>query len=167
MSAANATTLVQVSPADFDWLERGEPDPDRGLTLPAGGVHSPEDLATVRGIVERLYQQDQPQAWMMVSDGEIVGLCSYARPPQNGEVLLGYGVAPGHQDHEHRHVADAVAAMAEIAAADPAIRTIVVQPAASDTEAHRILAEQGFERAGTLDHPDDGELVRWQKTVRS
>lgn len=85
-------TLVEVEDSDFEWMLRGEPQYRDGLRLPPGGVDDPAILEIVRSITRRLHQANCRGSWMIVSGGEVVGLCSFRRPPAERCVEIGYGV---------------------------------------------------------------------------
>ncbi len=158
-----ATALREVQPADFDWLAGGGSERRHGLVLPPGGVDDPVVLRIVRGITERLHAENCRGAWLMVSGGEVVGLCSYRRPPAQGEVEIGYGVAPSRRGRGH--ASRAVAAMLEAAHADPAVRAVVAETAVANPASQRVLEHNGFERAGSRVDPEDGEVLTWRKLV--
>ncbi len=157
------TSLVEVTAADLDWMASGEPAPGRALRLPPGGVDDPVVLRIVRGIVETLHAQNCRGAWMMVSDGEVVGLCSYRRPPAGGEVEIGYGVAASRR--KRGHATRAVAAMLAAAQADPAVRVVVAETAVDNPASQRALERNRFERTGTRADPEDGEVLGWRRVL--
>lgn len=161
---ARTTKLAEVNDDDFAWMLQGEPALRRGLTLPPGGVDTPEVLAIVRQIVARMHAEHCRGAWMMISGDEVVGLCSYRRPPANGEVEIGYGVAASRRGlgHATRAVealcAEAMAAGVRVLCAD----TAIANPASG-----RVLAKNGFVSFGTRIDPDDGNVVIWRKALTS
>ncbi|HZZ88649.1 MAG TPA: GNAT family N-acetyltransferase, partial [Caulobacteraceae bacterium] len=86
-----ALALVPATDAHFAWL-LGEADPPTdGLRRPPDGVDSPLVLKWLRRTLPKLGGRG---SWLMVADGEVVGLCSYKWPPtEAGDVEIGYGVA--------------------------------------------------------------------------
>jgi RimJ/RimL family protein N-acetyltransferase len=163
MNAGEAMTeLVEVTSADFDWMLRVEPHRHRGLTLPPGGVDDAVVLGIVRTIVEGLHAKDCRGAWMMVSGGEVVGLCSYVRPPVDGHAEIGYGVAESRRGRGHAK--RAVAAMLAAARAQ-GLRVVTAETAVTNVASPRALEHNGFERTGTRVHPEDGQVFTWRKVL--
>jgi len=89
----NDTLLVEAADGDFEWMINGKPQGRSGLRLPPGGVDDDFVLKMVRIMAQQLRAQNCNGAWMITSGDEVVGLCSYRRPPSGGEVEIGYGVA--------------------------------------------------------------------------
>jgi RimJ/RimL family protein N-acetyltransferase len=155
------TILVEVNDADFAWMLRGEPTVNRELALPPGGVDAPLVLEHVRGIMGRLHEANCRASWMVVSKNEVVGLCSYRRPPNDGRVEIGYGMAESRRNLGH--ATRAVAAMLRVAEADPDIHVVVAETGVSNSASGRVLENNGFEQTGTRLDSEDGEVVTWQK----
>ncbi len=137
------TALIEATDADFAWMlddAPGRPD----LALPPGGVDDAGTLAFLRGLRGRLNAAGVSGSWMIVADGEVVGLCGYLRPPADGKVEIGYGVAEAHR--RRGHATAAVAAM--VAAAS-----------------QKALEANGFAQVGRRTDPDDGEVMAWRLTL--
>lgn len=135
-----------------------------GLCLPPGGVDDPDVLRTVRGMTNKLHAAGCTASWMVVRDGEVVGLCSYKRPPTEGRVEIGYGTAP---QRRHTGVATAaVAAIVQIAGADPAVEALTAETASNNLASQRVLEKNGFARTGHRIDEEDGEVFCWLKTLR-
>jgi RimJ/RimL family protein N-acetyltransferase len=155
--------LIQVTDGDFAWLA-GEGAGRRGLRLPPGGVDTEESLEVIRDIHAALVWAGARGTWMMVAGGEVVGLCGYRGPPADGEVEIGYGVAP-----ERRclgHATAAVAAMLALAAQDPALAVMRAVTAVDNAPSRRVLERNGFSRVGEDLDPHDGPVVRWRRSLR-
>jgi RimJ/RimL family protein N-acetyltransferase len=157
------TSLVEVEDADFEWMLNPEARSSRGLTLPPGGVDDPTILKHVRDIARGLWEANCHGCWMVVFDGEVVGLCSYKRPPRNGEVEIGYGMAASRWGLGH--ATRAVGAMLQAAEADPDVRFVLAETLLANAASARVLEKNGFERSGTRIDPEDGENVLWRKAV--
>jgi RimJ/RimL family protein N-acetyltransferase len=69
----------------------------RDLRLADTPIAPPEVLAMLVDLARRVGADFSPAAWLVVENGELVGLCSIVKPPQNGVVEIGYGVAPSRQ----------------------------------------------------------------------
>jgi RimJ/RimL family protein N-acetyltransferase len=157
------TQLVAVEDLDFAWM-LGDGPSRSALALPPGGVDAPEILRLLRGMARRLRGGGSHGSWMIVSGGEVVGLCSYKQAPKDGVVEIGYGVAGSRR--RLGHATAAVTAMLDYAATDPAVRKVIASTAADNTASQRALARNGFVQNGTVLDPDDGELLLWHKDLR-
>ena len=100
---------------------------------------------------------------MIVSGDEIVGLCGYHKPPRNGEVEIGYGIAQSHR--KLGHATRAVAAIIEHASQDSTIKSIVAETTTSNLPSGRVLANNGFVQVGTRHSAEDGDLICWRKNL--
>jgi RimJ/RimL family protein N-acetyltransferase len=157
------TSLAELSDADFEWILERKPQPGGRLTLPPEGIDDPATLMHVRGIVRRLQDANCAARWMIVSDGEVVGLCSYLRPPENGTATIGYGVAE--KRRRLGHATRAVAAVIRAAEADPQVQILTAETSVNNPASSRVLEKNGFCRAGTRVDPEDGDLIVWQRVV--
>lgn len=158
-----AVVLVEAFDEDFAWMLRGEPPTHRGFALPPGGVDVPVVLEIVRDIARRLLEANCRASWMIVSGNEVVGLCSYRRPPNDGRVEIGFGVAESRRSVGH--ATRAIAAMLQAAATDPHIRVVTAETSVSNPASSRALEKNGFERTGTRLDPEDGEVVTWSTSA--
>ena len=68
-----------------------------GLRLSDTPIAPPEVLAMLADVAASVRESFTPASWLIVDDDEVVGLCSVTRPPEDGVVDIGYGVAPGRQ----------------------------------------------------------------------
>ena len=159
-------TLVEVDDSDFAWLLHKEPQPRSGLRPPPGGVDEPVIVEHVRGIVARLRAAGCSAGWMIVAADEVVGLCSYKRPPSpQGEVEIGYGIAASRRNRGY--ATRAVAAMLAHARRDPAVRVVVAGTVPDNAASQRVLERNGFKRVGECPDPDDGSMViLWEYPVK-
>ena len=160
---AERTVLVEITDAHFRWMLGRQLGPTPGLRLPPGGMDTPETLRIVRAMTRRLFEAGGRGSWMIVSDGEVVGLCSYKQPPKEGEVEIGYGVAASRRNRGH--ATRAVAAMLDFARVDPAVQRVAAATATANIASQRALERNGFHRTGLGHDPDDGELVFWRRDL--
>jgi RimJ/RimL family protein N-acetyltransferase len=161
-------TLLEATDDDFEWMIRGVAVPNRGLSLPPGGVDAKAVLAHVRAIARTLLQQwGRTASWMIVANDEVVGLCGYKYPPTtDGAVDIGYGVAASRRRRGHAY--SAVAAILENARRDGSIQDVFADTAVENVASQGVLKKNGFERLGAHVDPDDGEtLIRWRADVRT
>ena len=71
--------LIEATDAHFADLIAGRVP--QGLRVAEGGVETPRMLAMLRGLSAEVSESFQPNAWLIVEDGEVVGLCSLVRTP--------------------------------------------------------------------------------------
>jgi RimJ/RimL family protein N-acetyltransferase len=154
--------LIEVCDSDFDWM-LGLAQEREGLHLPPGGVDDPVILRIVRAMNKELRAAGGSGSWMIVRDGEVAGLCSYKRPPAEGRVEIGYSTAP--QRRGTGIATAAVAAVAQIANADPAIQALIAQTAIDNLASQRVLEKNGFVRTGQHIDAADGAVITWIKTL--
>jgi RimJ/RimL family protein N-acetyltransferase len=152
--------LVQLSDDDLAAMLRGDDTVRPGIAQPPGGVDAPDVLARIRRI-----RTGYPEGhWMMVADGEAVGLCGIkARPSTQGDVEIGYGVAESRR--RRGHATAAVGAIIENAHRLPGIRTIIACTALENFASQHVLERNGFKRTGRRPDPDDSELIVWRKRL--
>jgi RimJ/RimL family protein N-acetyltransferase len=159
---SDQTTLRPIDDTHFLWM-LGQRPADEGLTLAPGGIDTAETLRLLRHMTKRLHAAGSRGAWMIVSGGEVAGLCSYKQAPRDGVVEIGYGVAASRR--RLGHATRAVTAMLYYAAADPAVRKVIASTAADNTASQRALERNGLIQNGTVLDPDDGELLLWHKDL--
>lgn len=162
-SRSTKVALIEVSDADFQWM-LGECDRDNGLSLPEGGVDDPLTLGIVRSMTAQLCDAGIRASWMAVCDRQVVGLCSYRRPPKDGHAEIGYGIAPSKRGRGYS--TDVVAAIVEAASLDPSVDTLTAETALGNVRSQRALEGNGFERTGIRTDPEDGEVIVWAKALR-
>jgi RimJ/RimL family protein N-acetyltransferase len=161
---ADVIDLVAVEEADFEWM-LGRGDSRHGLLLPPGGVDEPKTLSIVRRMNEALLKAHDRGAWMIVRDGEVVGLCSYIRPPADGEVEIGFGIAATRRNRGYASAA--VAAVLQAAREDPLVAVVVARTATGNPASQRVLERNGFTQAGTDFDDEDGDVILWRRPVAS
>jgi RimJ/RimL family protein N-acetyltransferase len=154
--------LIEASDAHFAALIAGRAP--EGLTVAEGGVEAPEMLAMLRGLSAEVGESFQPNAWMMVEGGEVVGLCSLVRTPYVGDtVMIGYGVAASRRQ---RGIATrAVAEFLAWARDDYRVAIVTAETAIDNVPSQRVLEANGFVRSGERTDEEDGELACWRVEV--
>lgn len=150
--------LVEATEADFDHLISGNPPP--GYRLAAGGIEAPAVIEMLRDLANTLRPDFAPAAWMMVCDGEIVGLCSMVKPFENGVLHIGYGVAASRQ--QKGMATAAIADLLSWAANDGRISCISADTSTANIPSQKVLRTNGFELTGERDDPEDGPLLCWR-----
>jgi RimJ/RimL family protein N-acetyltransferase len=154
--------LIEATDADFAALIAGEPP--GGLAVAEGGVEAPEVVAMLRGLSAEVGESFRPNAWLIVEDGEVVGLTSLVRTPYVGDtVMVGYGVAASRRE---RGIARrAVAELLAWARADQRVSTVTAETSIHNAASQRVLEANGFTRSGERTDEEDGELFCWSLAV--
>lgn len=160
---ADMIDLVASEESDFVWMLGGGPS-RHGLTLPPGGVDDEETLLIVRRMSVALLQAHDRGAWMIVRGGEVVGLCSYIRPPSAGEVEIGFGVAASRRNRGYASAA--VAAMLEATTEDPLVSVVVARTAIENLASQRVLERNRFVQVGAEYDDSDGKVALWRRAVK-
>ena len=154
--------LIEATDAHFADLIAGR-DPE-GLTVAEGGVETPEVIAMLRDLSGEVGESFEPNAWLIVEDGEVVGLCSLVRTPYVGDsVMIGYGVAASRR---RRGIAKrAVADLLAWARDDDRVSTVTAETSIHNGPSQRVLEANGFARSGEREDEDDGPLFCWAVEV--
>ena len=156
------THVMPATAADYAWMAGG-PSSRPALRLPPGGVEAPETLAVIAGIHAGLEAAGEQGAWMMVADGEVVGLCGYVRPSAFGEAEIGYGVAPCRRNQGHATAA--VAAIVEQVRKGARLHALTAFTPISNLTSQSVLRRNGFMEARRRTHSDDGDQIQWRLAV--
>ncbi len=153
--------LVEAVDADFAWL-LDEGPARRGFTLAPGGIEPPDVMVIVRRMSADLRDAGCDGSWLIVHAGEVVGTCSFRRPPADARVEIGYGIAPSRRNRGY-----ATRAVGAILARAPLYGVAVVEAetALANAASQRVLEHNGFTREGERDDPGDGRVVRWERIV--
>lgn len=153
--------IIETEAADYAALLNGRAP--RGLTLADSPIAPPEILQMLAGLAERIQATFAPASWLIVEDGEVVGLCSITRPPEADSIDIGYGIAP---DRRRRGSATrAIGAVVEWARAAPNVTAITAETALDNLASQQVLARNGFERVGERLDAEDGQLICWRCVV--
>jgi RimJ/RimL family protein N-acetyltransferase len=100
-------------------------------------------------------------SYLAVAGDAAVGICSFKSRPIDGRVEIGYFTFP---EHEGRGVATAMAAelIAIAETHDPGV-LVTAQTLCERNASHRVLEKLGFRAIGTVEHPEDGTVLEWQR----
>ncbi|NHZ78587.1 GNAT family N-acetyltransferase [Massilia sp. CCM 8695] len=96
---------------------------------------------------------------LRASDHMVVGACRFKDIPVDGQVEIGYGVAPACRGQGIATAA--VRELARIAFADAAVERVLAQIDQDNTASARIAARLGFAAGATLTDADGDRLVQW------
>jgi hypothetical protein len=137
-----------------------------GFALAAGGIEGRPILEMLRDVAARVRAGISPAAWVIIENGEAVGLCSLMNAPDAaGQVEIGYGVAASRRGQGA--ASRAVAEMVRWAHTQPDITHVTANTAVANLASQRVLAANGFSRTGTRTDPEDGDLICWKIDVAS
>lgn len=134
-----------------------------GLRPADSPVGPPEVLEMLRGVAASIRPGFAPAAWMIVEDDEVVGLCSIVKPPADGEIHIGYGVAPTRRGQGV--MSRAISALLEWAVADPRVAIVSAETSVNNPASQRVLERNGFIRVGARHDAEDGDLICWRTAV--
>lgn len=140
----------------YAWLLGEATAPPQAPVLPPGGLESPEILRMLRSLSNEL---GGDASWLMVADGEGVGLISIKEREAAGYWDIGYGVAP--ERRGRGHAIAAVAALKRVASAAGA-RGLTAETLPDSGASPRVLERNGFTRTGRHMHPEDGLVDQWR-----
>lgn len=159
------TELVVCTDAHFAWMLGGDaPSPE--LRLPPGGVEAAPVLEMLRGLMTEIRKTHPVCAWLMIENGEVVGMCSYVRASDGGGIAhIGYGVAESRR--KLGHATRAIKLMVVEALRDPKVHGIAAETAVANVPSQRVLEESGFAKTGTRIDEEDGEVFVWRYSARS
>ena len=132
----------------------------RDLRLADTSIAPPEVLAMLVDLARRVGVDFSPAAWLIVETGELVGLCSITKPPQNGVVEIGYGVAPSRQGRGS--AGRAIAEIVRWAKTDPRVEALAAETSTTNPASRAVLKRNGFLPVGERVDDEDGPLIVWR-----
>jgi RimJ/RimL family protein N-acetyltransferase len=140
----------------------------RGGVVESEALDLPDDVMGVLHATSSLYQAVgfQPPwiCYVAFQDGRPVGTCGFKSAPANGRVEIAYFTFPG---FEGRGIATSMAeALVQLATQSDSYVTVAAQTLPERNASHRVLEKLGFENTGSLEHPEDGTVLEWQKLAR-
>ncbi|ANK84827.1 MULTISPECIES: GNAT family N-acetyltransferase [unclassified Rhizobium] len=154
--------IIELTTHDFNALLKGFAPVNTRLISDCA-IAPPEVLEMLARIAAEIAAEFMPSAWMIVEESEIVGLCSIIRAPQNGEINIGYGIAPSRQGRGS--VTRAIGELLEWARQDQRVTLVSADTALENIASQRVLERNGFFRAGERIDPDDGPVICWQTSA--
>ena len=135
----------------------------RHFQLADTAISSPDILKMLADVASRVWAGFSPASWLILEGGELVGLCAITRPPKDGCVDIGYGIAPS-----RRGLGYATRAVGEIArwASDRAdIVALTAETSTANLASQRVLEANGFVRTGERVDDEDGQLICWRRVT--
>ncbi len=149
--------ILETTKDDYVRLIRGQ-EP-RYLSLPDTPVAPTAVLEMLAGIASSVWISFLPASWLIIENDEVVGLCSITRPPRQGVIDIGYGVAPSRQGR-----GAAGRAIAEIivwAKCRADVLALTGETSTANVASQRVLLRNGFVRIGERVDDEDGPLICW------
>jgi RimJ/RimL family protein N-acetyltransferase len=154
--------LIEAEASDFALLLAGSARPPF-VPVPESELAPPPVLQMLADLAASIRPAFAPSAWMIVEDGEVAGLLSAVRPPADGELHIGYGIAPSR--HGRGLAGRAVAELVAWAAADPRVARVTAETAVGNLPSQRVLERNGFRTTGCREDAEDGPVLIWQIDV--
>ena len=127
-------------------------------------IAPPEVLEMLAKLAADIRSGFSPSAWLVEADGEIVGLCSLVRPPEDGIVTIGYGIAPDHKGKGH--ASGAVGAIIDWVRGDHRVHAVAAETNHENIASQRVLEHTAFVRIGERFDDEDGALICWRCETR-
>lgn len=119
-----------------------------------------EVLQMLADVAARVREKFAPASWLIVENEEVVGMCSVTRPPSNGVIDIGYGIAPTRQNRGF--AGRAIGDIAAWARTSPDVRAITAETSIANIASQRVLERNGFVRVGERVDEEDGPLICWR-----
>ncbi|MGO7074685.1 GNAT family N-acetyltransferase [Rhizobium johnstonii] len=159
MSNVEKTMIIELTSHDFEAVLKGMA-PHHLRLVQDSAIAPPDVLAMLSRLAAEIGADFSPSAWMIVEDGEIVGLCSIVRVPQDGNIHIGYGIAPSRQGRGC--TTRAIGQLLEWARDDPRVALISAETGFENIASQRVLERNGFIRVGERIDAEDGPLICWE-----
>jgi ribosomal-protein-alanine N-acetyltransferase len=158
---------VRVEPLRLAWIEalvEGDATfTDRfGIAVVEGWSGFPEALPHALDAARRQDADPWGSHLFFDDDGALVGFGGFKGPPVQGEVEIGYAIAPARQG---RGLATAAARLLIDLARDRGATRVVAHTLATPNASTAVLARCGFTRTATIADPDGGvddDVWRWE-----
>ena len=96
---------------------------------------------TLDGLRMAANPENEPP-WLVVLDGVVVGDCGTVRPPVDGSVEIGYGLAEAFRGRGIG--SEAVRQLGELLLARPDVRRLTAEVLLDNVASHRVLEKNGF-----------------------
>jgi ribosomal-protein-alanine N-acetyltransferase len=170
MSPPGSMAVARVEPARFAWIDAltaGDDVFTERFSIPvvSGWVGFPEALAAALDGARR--GDADPWGSHLIfddADGALVGFGGFKGAPSDGEVEIGYAIAPTRRG---RGLATAAARVMVERARSAGVRTVLAHTLATPNPSTSVLAHCQFARVATLLDADLGAQVwRWELNLQ-
>lgn len=119
--------------------------------------------AVISNTVKVYEQRGYVEPWigyLAVEEGVCVGCGGFTAPPVDGVVEIAYFTFPG---FEGRGIATGmVRRLVALAGEKDSAVSVVAHTLAEENASNHILKKVGFVFAGTVNHPEDGDIWKWR-----
>lgn len=151
--------LKAMQDSDFAWLLGEGPTPTEAPAICDGGVAPVEVIELIRGVAAKNREAlGGDVAWLVVAEGEAVGMISFTRPHDGKRPEIGYGIADSRQGRGH--ATGAVTALLPIVRA-AGFDGLTAETGVDNRASQIVLERNGFTRTGERTDPEDGDLYLW------
>jgi len=152
--------IIEATGEDYASLLRGLAP--RHYRLADTPIAPPEILQMLADLAARIGEAFAPASWLIVEEGELVGLCSVKAV--NGDVIdIGYGIAPSRWN---RGIAGrAIGKVVTWAHSAPGIAAITAETTPDNFASQRLLKRNGFRQIGKRVDEEDGPVLCWRCTT--
>ena len=123
-------------------------------------IAPPEVIRMLGDLAAKISAGFSPASWLIVEDGEVVGLCSITRPPENGTIDIGYGIAPSRQ--KRGIAARAIREVVIWARESSQVSALTAETGIANIASQQVLSRNGFLRVGERVDDEDGPLICWR-----
>ena len=154
--------IVPATDGDFAMLISGQP-PAPWRLVDDSAISPPEVLQMLSDLADSIRPGFDPAAWLIVDGDEVVGLLSLVRAFADGEICIGYGVAPTRRGRGA--TSGALANLLEWARDDRRVERVTAETNHENVASQRVLERNGFARIGERVDDEDGALIVWQALV--
>ncbi|HEY0594761.1 GNAT family N-acetyltransferase [Sphingopyxis sp.] len=153
--------IVETTSEDYASLIRGRAPGT--YTLADTPIAPPPVLVMLAGVAETVRCTFAPASWLIVDGNEIVGLCSVTRPPENGIIDIGYGIAPSRQGRGF--ATGAIADVVSWAVRRAEVSAVTAETGIENFASQKVLERNGFARIGERYDEEDGPLISWLRST--
>jgi RimJ/RimL family protein N-acetyltransferase len=151
------TSLIKATDDHFEWLLGGAGH--ESLKQAPGGVDDIGVLALLRSMTARLHGAGCSASWLIADGREIVGLCSFKRPPdEKGWAEIGYGVAASRRGRGY--ATEAVRLLVAEVAENGWASSLVAETGMDNVASQRVLSANGFDQVEARTD-EEGEVIVW------
>jgi len=150
--------IVQTTSEDYASLLRGYAP--RSFQLADTPIAPLPVLQMLADVAATVRQSFAPASWLIVEANEIVGLCSVTRPPSEGVIDIGYGIAASRQGRGF--AGHAIAEIVAWARQTSGVTALTAETSPSNEPSQRVLARNGFAQVGERIDDEDGQLICWR-----
>lgn len=150
--------IVETTAEDYASLLRGHAP--RSFELADTPIAPAPVLQMLADVAATVREAFAPASWLIVEAGEVVGLCSVTRPPSDGVIDIGYGIAPSRQGRGF--AGRAMAEIVEWARQTPGVTALTAETSTGNAPSQRVLARSGFVQVGERVDAEDGQLICWR-----